>query len=120
MAPLPQLNVRQVAEKIQQRRNGGPDFILLDVREPEELTLANLGETAVSSPLSDLAELGLPALPEAIQQDKEIEIVVMCHHGIRSAQVCAWLRGQGWQNVYNMSGGIAAYALIIDPSIGHY
>lgn len=120
MFPLPQLNVRQVAEKIEQRANGGPDFVLLDVREPLELELANLGDAALSAPLSDLAELGLEALPKTIQQNKETEIVVMCHHGIRSAQVCAWLRGQGWQNVYNMSGGIAAYALIVDPGVGHY
>jgi rhodanese-related sulfurtransferase len=56
----------------------------------------------------------LPAL------DKEATVVVFCHHGIRSAQVAAWLLDQGWQSVYNLAGGIDAYARQVDPSIGFY
>jgi rhodanese-related sulfurtransferase len=53
-------------------------------------------------------------------QAKETEIVVMCHHGVRSAQVVSWLRQQGWTNVWNLSGGIDAYARDVDPAVGFY
>ncbi|MFQ5435920.1 MAG: rhodanese-like domain-containing protein, partial [Anaerolineae bacterium] len=67
-----------------------------------------------------LARQGMGALPTAVTQNKDTEIVVMCHHGIRSAQVVAWLRQQGWTNVWNMTGGIDAYATAVDPTIGRY
>jgi rhodanese-related sulfurtransferase len=66
-----------------------------------------------------LAAQQLAALPDAAQS-KEAEIVVFCHHGMRSAQVVAWLRGQGWTNVLNMNGGIDAWARQVDPSVGLY
>ncbi|MFN2127787.1 MAG: rhodanese-like domain-containing protein [Anaerolineales bacterium] len=46
--------------------------------------------------------------------------MVICHHGVRSAQLTAWLRSQGWDNIYSMDGGLAAFAREIDPSIGTY
>ncbi|MHC5832212.1 MAG: rhodanese-like domain-containing protein, partial [Nostoc sp.] len=42
------------------------------------------------------------------------------HHGIRSAQMCQWLIAQGFTNVQNISGGIDAYSLLVDPSIPQY
>ena len=63
---------------------------------------------------------GPAALPDSILADKTVEIVVMCHHGIRSAQVSMWLLRQGWQNVFNLQGGINAYALEVDPLVGQY
>ncbi len=113
---LPSVNVHDVAQKITR----GDPFILLDVREGQELRLANLGQWATHAPLSALAEFGLEALPESVMADRETEIVVMCHHGIRSAQVTAWLKQQGWTRVYNMTGGIEAYATAVDPTVGHY
>jgi len=112
---VPEYSVQEVAEK----RARGDDFILLDVREVMELRYANLDDVAVT-PLSELAERQMEALPESITDDKDVEIVVMCHHGNRSAQVTAWLRQQGWTNVYNMAGGIDAYATVVDPSVGRY
>lgn len=113
---VPGLSVQELAQK----RKNGDNFILLDVREPNELLYANLGEGVIAAPLSELAQRGPDALPEAILADKEAEIVVMCHHGIRSAQVTAWLRQQGWNNVLNMDGGIDAYAIAVDPTVGRY
>ena len=113
---VPEVSVQEVAQK----RAGGDDFILLDVREVMELRYANLGDDVALAPLSELAERQLEALPESIASDKQAEIVVMCHHGNRSAQVTAWLRQQGWTNVYNMAGGIDAYAMVVDPSVGRY
>lgn len=112
---VPGLSVQEVAAKIANEES----FILLDVREPVELLYANLGDWVTKAPLSELAERQLEALPDALL-DKDAEIIVMCHHGNRSAQVTGWLRQQGWSNVYNMDGGIDAYALEVDPSIGRY
>lgn len=113
---VPGFSVQEVAEKLA----NGENFILLDVREPHELLYANLGDGVLTAPLSQLAQQGPEALPEEVSADKEAEIVVMCHHGNRSAQVTAWLLQQGWSNVFNMDGGIDAYAMAIDPSIGRY
>lgn len=113
---VPGLSVQEVAQK----RENGDEFILLDVREPNELLYANLGEGVLTAPLSQLAQQGPDSLPTEVVADKAAEIVVMCHHGNRSAQVTSWLQQQGWTNVFNMDGGIDAYAIAIDPSIGRY
>jgi len=113
---VPGFSVQAVAQK----RSNNEVFILLDVREPNELLYANLGDGVLTAPLSELAQQGPEALPEAVLADKAAEIVVMCHHGNRSAQVTAWLLQQGWTNVFNMDGGIDAYAIAIDPAIGRY
>jgi len=112
---IPEITVTELAAK----RAGGESFILLDVREPVELAYANLGPDVWHVPLSQLAYLQLAALPMAAQ-DQTVEIVVMCHHGTRSAQVTAWLRQQGWQNVWNLRGGIDAYAREVDAAVGFY
>ena len=54
------------------------------------------------------------------RQIKLRPLVVICHHGNRSAQVTAWLLDLGWESVYNLSGGIDAYARQVDPAIGLY
>lgn len=112
---VPEVSVQTLAEK----RTNEEDFILLDVREPHELQFAEIEDGVTLLPLSLLAEQKLDAIPEALE-DKEQEIVVMCHTGRRSAQVTAWLRQQGWTSVFNLDGGIEAYALEIDPDVGRY
>jgi rhodanese-related sulfurtransferase len=116
MFGIPEISVQDVAAKLVDE----DDFILLDVREPHELNYANLGEGVTLVPLSEIAERRLEALPDEIQNDKDAEVVVMCHHGSRSAQVVGWLRQQGWTNVHNMTGGIDAYAVQVDSSVGRY
>ncbi|MCA9970339.1 MAG: hypothetical protein KC425_08990 [Anaerolineales bacterium] len=113
---LPSVTPRQLAEMLE----NGREFILLDVREPLELMYASLGDAAVNVPLSKLAEYGTEVLPEAITADQAAEVVVMCHHGVRSAQVVAWLRQQGWTHVFNLTGGIDGYATAVDPAVGTY
>jgi adenylyltransferase/sulfurtransferase len=112
----PEITVQAVASKQQ----AGESFVWLDVREPHELSAAQIDDpNVVELPLSVLAAQREAALPVAAQ-DKDAEIVVFCHKGIRSAQVVAWLRQQGWTNVFNMDGGIDAWAHHIDPSVGTY
>lgn len=112
---VPELTVQEVAQK----RASDDVFVLVDVREHAELQIANLGDGVEHVPMSEIAALREDALPESVD-DKSTEIVVFCHHGGRSAQVGAWLRQQGWTNVFNMDGGIHAYSLGVDSSIPRY
>lgn len=112
----PEISVHDVQEKL----DAGEQFVLLDVRESDEHALARIDHRTVTLlPLSRLAQEQNAALPEAAA-DPQAEIVVFCHHGMRSAQVVAWLRQQGYTNVWNMQGGIATWAEQIDPTVGTY
>ena len=95
------------------------EFILLDVREPWELARASWDDDRLRlAPMSELAQKGLDALPSSISREQSI--IIVCHYAIRSAQVTNWLLAQEWTNVVSLAGGINAYALQIDPSIGRY
>jgi rhodanese-related sulfurtransferase len=86
-------------------------FSLLDVREPFELEIANIGGMFI--PLSEL--------PDRFDElEKETTIVVLCHHGIRSAQAQAYLLNQGFAHVLNLDGGIDAWSISVDPSLPRY
>ena len=112
----PECTVQDVAEKI----NSDENVLVLDVREQNEIARVSLpSEKVVVIPMSELARNGVAALPDAAQNQQR-EIVVMCHHGIRSAQVTVWLLKQGWKNVLSVAGGIDAYAKEVDSSIGFY
>jgi rhodanese-related sulfurtransferase len=112
----PEISVKDVAAKVAAKE----EFIWLDVREPDELNAAAIkDERVVNVPLSVLSQQRTEALPAAAQ-DKDAEIVVFCHMGSRSAQVTAWLAGQGWTNVVNMEGGIERWANQVDASVGRY
>jgi rhodanese-related sulfurtransferase len=50
----------------------------------------------------------------------QAETLVICHHGIRSLQMCQWLQSQGFTNVKNINGGIDAYSLLVDSNIPRY
>ncbi|RPJ21892.1 MAG: hypothetical protein EHM33_24950 [Chloroflexi bacterium] len=112
----PEITVSELSEKLKSEDK----FILLDVREPHELNFAKLTDSRLEiTPLSQLAREGLEALSESAKS-KDSTIYVMCHHGNRSGQVTAWLAQQGWQNVFNVRGGIDEYARQIDQSVGFY
>ena len=113
----PEVSVHDVVDKQQQ----STEFLLIDVREPNELELASLpvGEF-INLPLSELRERRLDALPEALNQNKDADVVLFCHKGLRSAQMTVFLRQQGWSNAVSMAGGIDAWAEEIDESVGKY
>jgi rhodanese-related sulfurtransferase len=85
---------------------------LIDVREPEEFALARV-EGAELLPLSRFQEW-------AAQLNPEEELVVMCHHGIRSAQVCAYLAREGFTRMVNLAGGIERWSWEVDRSVPRY
>ncbi|RDY08647.1 Rhodanese-like/PpiC domain-containing protein 12, chloroplastic [Mucuna pruriens] len=89
---------------------------LIDVREPEEVAKASLPGFTVL-PLRQFGSWG----PEIVTKfDPQKDTYVMCHHGMRSLQVAKWLQSQGFRKVYNLAGGIHAYAVQVDPSVPTY
>jgi len=116
MNEIPEITVQELALKIK----NGEKFTILDVREIWEANLARIDdERAVFLPMSIISRERKEAFPAALR-DPQTEIVIMCHHGIRSADVTGWMRQQGWQNVSSLAGGIAAYAEQVDASVGTY
>jgi rhodanese-related sulfurtransferase len=113
---VPEIGVDELHQKLETEDT----FILLDVREPWELQRASIPDSRLANaPMSRLAHEGPQALPESVlAQDKPV--YVLCHHGVRSAQVTGWLTAQGWKDVYSVAGGIAEYASRVDPSVGSY
>jgi rhodanese-related sulfurtransferase len=112
----PEIDVQAVEAK----RQAGDQFVWLDVRELDEVAAVQIKDArVVVLPLSELAQRQLDALPAAAK-DQSTAIVVFCHHGMRSAQVTAWLVQQGWTNVQSMAGGIDAWAHEIDATVGFY
>jgi rhodanese-related sulfurtransferase len=113
---IPEITVEELAEKLKSQ----DPFILLDVREAWELGLAKITDARLEvTPMSRLANEGTEAL-SGPAREKEAEILVICHHGVRSADVTAWLAAQGWASVFSVAGGIDEYARRVDRSVGTY
>ncbi len=114
---VPEISPRELAERLAR----GERLTLLDVREAWERTLVKLdfpGE--VHLPMSALAAGGEPLLRDVLPGAARPPLVVVCHHGIRSARVVAWLLSLGWSEVFSLAGGLEAYARQVDASIGRY
>jgi rhodanese-related sulfurtransferase len=94
----------------------GEKLQLVDVREPYEIELASLPGFAVF-PLSEFAEWS-DKITDRL--DRDTETLVLCHHGVRSAQMCQWLSGEGFTNVKNIVGGIDAYSMLVDRTVPRY
>jgi rhodanese-related sulfurtransferase len=105
--PYAEISPEELAERL--RTGTGP--ALLDVREPWEHELCAIA----GSRLCPMEEL--PCRVDEVDRDREV--VVYCHHGIRSAAVVQWLRGQGIPAV-NLVGGIDAWTLRVDPTLRRY
>jgi rhodanese-related sulfurtransferase len=93
-------------------RSGASDLLLLDVREDEERETARI-EPSVHIPMNEV-----PGRLGEIPTDRRV--VVYCHHGHRSALVAGYLEGQGYSRVLNLTGGIDAWAEIVDTSVPRY
>jgi rhodanese-related sulfurtransferase len=113
---IPEITVQSLYHKIKTKEQ----FVILDVREYWEIEKVRLNDKRlIVLPLSQIVKKSLDAFPESAM-NKESELTIMCHLGIRSAQVTSWLLMQGWTNVYSLQGGVDAYARHIDFSIGFY
>ena len=99
-------------QELKQMQDAGEDFQLIDVREPNEYEIANLGGELI--PLGDL-----PQNIDKISKDKKV--VMQCRSGGRSGNAVQYLeQNHGFDNLYNLKGGILAYADEIDPSLTKY
>ena len=106
---IPQMSV----EEFKARRDAGTEPFLLDVREPHEFAIVDIGAPLI--PVGELAQnLHRLTFP------KTTEIVVHCKSGARSQRACLILKENGYTNVFNLAGGILAWADRIDPSLPKY
>jgi rhodanese-related sulfurtransferase len=94
----------------------GQNLQLIDVRERSEAAIAFI-EGFDLYPLSEFEQWSEAILTRL---QPEAETLVICHHGIRSAQLCQWLATRGFSNVQNVMGGIDAYSRLIDSTINRY
>jgi rhodanese-related sulfurtransferase len=104
-----EITVQEVKAKLSAQE----DFTLLDVREPWEFETSKI-EGARLMPMGDV--------PTRAHQElgPEDHVVVLCHHGVRSMNVTAWLRQQGFDKAQSMRGGIDAWSRQIDASVPMY
>jgi sulfur-carrier protein adenylyltransferase/sulfurtransferase len=99
-------------ETLAERLAAGVTPALLDVREPYEWAIARLPEARL---------VPLDTLPDVVHTlDPEQELIVYCHHGMRSAAAVAWLREQGFEKARNLTGGIDRWSREVDPSTRRY
>jgi adenylyltransferase/sulfurtransferase len=98
-------------EDLKKLRDDGADFLLIDVREPREYEICHL----------DGKLIPLASLPGRFDElDRHAHIVVHCRSGGRSANAVKAMRGAGFENVWNLNGGILAWIERIDPSLTRY
>lgn len=107
LAPMKEVTV----EDLKRMKENGEDFQLIDVREDFEYQMSNLEGDNI--PLS-----GVVIEADKISKDKPV--VIMCRSGKRSAMAVMQLEQQGYENLYNLKGGILAWQQEIDPTISVY
>lgn len=100
------------ATELQTRLQNGDQLFLLDVREPNEFAYARI-ENSVLIPLGQIPY-------KLTELDPQQEIVAICHHGVRSMQACQYLVRSGFENVWNLTGGIDAWSCNCDSSVQRY
>ena len=104
---IPEMQV----EELKRRLDAGDDLFVLDVREPHEYQICNIGGHLI--PLGDL--------PKRVNElDSSREIVAHCRSGVRSAKAVGFLQQAGFKKVHNLAGGILAWADRVDPKMPKY
>jgi rhodanese-related sulfurtransferase len=113
-----QITVQELAERLASSRQDSQmqNIQLIDVRERDEVEIAAI-EGFEILPLSEYDQWGVDFHTKF---DPHVETLVLCHHGMRSGQMCQWLVNQGFTNVKNIGGGIDAYAYAIEPNMAKY
>ncbi|MGA8840304.1 MAG: rhodanese-like domain-containing protein [Candidatus Aquilonibacter sp.] len=105
---IPEISVHDLASW----RDQGRDFVLLDVREADEVATARV-DGSVWIPMTEV--------PQRVGElDPKVPIAVICHHGGRSERVAGFLAARGFSDVVNVAGGIDAYAQHIEPTLARY
>jgi rhodanese-related sulfurtransferase len=100
------------ALELKERLGRSDKMQLVDVREPEEFEICNLGGELI--PLGELTK-------QSSRVRRDVPVVVICHHGFRSAQAINYLTQRlGYDNLLNLKGGIHAWATEVDPTMRVY
>ena len=107
---MQQLRARQLADWLADSQRTAP--LLLDVREEWEFELCHIAGAQLMPMQTIPGRLG--------ELDPDGEIVVICHHGMRSMNVARFLEGQGFTAIHNLVGGVAAWAEEVDPAMRRY
>ena len=107
---MQQISARQLSQRLNDANQARP--LLLDVREPWEYETCHI-EGSQLMPMRAIAA-------RYTELDAHIETVVICHHGARSLQVVMFLERQGFSNVINLNGGVAAWAHEVDLAMPKY
>ncbi len=106
------MDIQILPEDAKRKLDNGGKVILLDVREQWEHDLARIeGSTLI--PLGELER-------RVEELDREAEIIVMCHHGVRSFHATMYLRDRGFPKVQNLAGGIDGWSVRVDQSVPRY
>lgn len=93
-------------------RADGTAHTLLDIREPDEVAIC-----AIENSLS----IRMQQVPHSLETlPRERPLIVLCHHGVRSAMVTDFLRNSGFDNAWNLAGGIDAWARLMEPAMPRY
>ena len=102
----------KTVSELKQMMDSGADFQLIDVREPHEFEICNLK--------GELIPMG--EVPEHLDKiSKDIPVVIHCRSGARSGRICQYLEAEhGYTNLFNLKGGILAWADEIDPGMSKY
>src|SRR5947208_6778685 len=110
--PVTETGISEIqVEELKRRLDAGDDLFVLDVREPHEYQICNIGGHLI--PLGDL--------PKRVNElDSSREIVAHCRSGVRSAKAVDFLRQAGFKKVTNLAGGILAWADRVDPKMPKY
>ncbi|MDA1343349.1 MAG: rhodanese-like domain-containing protein [Proteobacteria bacterium] len=106
--PIKQLSATELKAKLQDKER----FFLVDVREPNEFEVAHI-DGSVLIPLNQI--------PGRLREiDMEQEVVLICHHGMRSMQAANFLNQVGYKQISNLVGGIDAWSIECDSSVARY
>ena len=104
---IPQLTVKELKQRI----DLGQDVQLIDVREPWEYQIAQIGGKLI--PQNDVPN-------RLVEIDRDREVIVHCHSGVRSQRIAEFLQQSGYPRVANLAGGILAWSDEIDPKVQKY
>jgi rhodanese-related sulfurtransferase len=105
--------IRQLTpSELKARLDQGDKLTILDVREPWEVAICAL-PGARHVPMRDI-----PAQAETLPRDTDL--VVLCHHGVRSQYVASFLERLGFERLHNLAGGIDAWAKDVEPAMAKY
>lgn len=99
--------------EVKRRLDAGEKIRMVDVREPFEHQQAHI-------PGAEL--IPMRSVPQSLESLRAgtAQLVLFCHHGMRSLQVAQWLRRQGFEDSVSMAGGIDGWSLVVDPTVPRY